>query len=382
MPKQKSNGSGMMRKRADNSWEYRRSYGYDLSGKLMQKSFYGKTQAECRRKRDEYDKQAVNITSIQTVEQWALKWLEIYKKGNCSIDTYRQYETLVTKYIIPTLGRSKLMSVKPAHILEFMNLHKTKSQSHVNKLRITMNSIFDTAIDNDLCVKNPVKNVRVEGVKTPEKAIFSDEELKIIVDSCLEERSNISDALFTLLHTGVRREELLGLMWKDIDFDNDVISINRAVIAQEGKKTLKNTLKNDYSKRVIPLFPPVKEMLQSRDRSSDFVFPTVSGEYYSPHRFNMAFKRLLERINRVNMQKAEKEVADDNTKKTEDIFTPVSILTPHNCRHTFASQLLKKGVDIKIIQMILGHSDISMTGNVYTHVDVDTIKAATQYFKL
>jgi hypothetical protein len=71
MPKSKSNGSGMMRKRANGTWEFRCSYGTDMSGKPLTKSFYGATQGECRAKKDEYDRKYAVLEKVYTVEQWA-----------------------------------------------------------------------------------------------------------------------------------------------------------------------------------------------------------------------------------------------------------------------------------------------------------------------
>ncbi len=363
MPKKNPNGSGMFRKRSNGTWEYRVSYGKDITGKLIQKSFYGATQGICRQKKTEYDSKQVSLMSIQTVGQWAPQWLHLYKKDKCAIDTYNQYKSLVENYIIPELGNLNLDIIKPAHIMQFMNKYGDMSQSHMSKMRMVLNAIFETAIDNDFCSRNPVRNIKAEGIKSKEKAVFSDAELKIISAHCLKERSNISDALLTLLWQAPRREELLGLQWPDIDFENDIITLRRTVIEENGKKKLKETMKNDSSKRAIPMFPQIKKILLSKERTSIFVFPTQNGDFYSPHRFNAAFGRLLQRINRENNAN-------------------IQILTPHNCRHTCATQMLKQGIDLKIIQQVLGHADITMTGNVYTHTNIDTLKQAVKNFEI
>lgn len=361
----KSNGSGSFKKRADGSWEYQVCYDRDMNGKVIRKSFYGKTQAECRDKQKAYEiKNTIPIEKVLTVAEWSRRWLELYKKDKCSVNMYEQYEHIVEKYIIPNIGYFKLATVKPAHIVEMMNKYTNKSDSFIKKIMLSLRSIFETAIDNDFCVKNPAKNVKAEGKKQEEKEFFNEKEVATIEKFCFEERSNISDALITLLYTGLRREELLGLKWSDINFEEKTITLNRVIIIESGTPIIKDTLKNDYSKRVIPILPPLDIILNEKERISEFVFPIQAGNFQSPNGFSTTYKRLIKRINRTN---------DKNNQIRE--------LSPHSCRHTFASHLSKNGVDIKIIQSLLGHADIAMTGNVYTHPTIAGLKKALDGFK-
>jgi len=362
-----SSGSGTYRERADGKIEYRVSYGYDISGKLIRKSFYGKTEIECRFKKKEYEKQnAVPIEKVYTVAEWAQRWLLCYKKSKakgkkkCGARMYKQYEDIVNNCITPNIGRFKLTAVKPAHIVELMDKYVEKSDSYVKKIMMTVRGIFETAIDNDLCSKNPARNVKVAGVKGKEKEIFTLEEIAIIVKYCLTERSNISDAMITLLNTGLRREELLGLMWCDIDFPKNTISICRTVVMEISVKAIKEETKSEESERKIPMLPITREILISRQHTSEFVFPNINGDYQNPEAFSRAYKRLINRINRLT-------------------GANVRQLPPHCCRHTFATYLSAHKIDIKIIQALLGHADIKMTSR-YTHNSLDGMKNALQGF--
>jgi len=361
-----TNGSGSFRKRSDDSIEYRVSYGYNSSGLLIRKSFYGKTQAECRKKKKEYDKyHAVPLDKIYLVSEWAVRWLDLYKKEKCSIKMYEQYKHIIEKYININIGHLKLSSVKPAHIAAMMNKYTNKSESFVKKIMLTLRGIFETAIDNEFCNKNPAKNISPEYKKPEEREYFNEKELSIIEKFCVLERSNISDALIVLLYTGVRREELLGLKFGDICFEAGTIKINRAVTVDSSGKHLNEELKSESSYRVIPMFPEVREILETKPRISDFVFSKSNGDFQSPNGFSSIYSRLLKRINRAN-----------------DSENQIRELSPHCCRHTFATHLSKNGVDIKIIQSILGHADISMTGNIYTHATIEGVKNAVKDVKL
>ena len=360
----RSNGSGSFRKRADGTIEYRASYGYDTAGQLIRKSFYGKTQAECRQKKTEYDKNhTIPLEQVCLVSEWARRWLELYKKDKCSLNMYDQYKMIVDNYINPNIGQLELSAVKPAHIVEMMNKYKGKSDSQVKKVMISLRGIFETAVDNELCNRNPAKNVKAEGVKPKEKGIFSEKEIDIIEKFCFAERSNISDSLVLLLYSGLRREELLGLKWEDIDFENETISVVRSVIMELNTKVLKSSLKSEDSLRVIPLLPKARMILESKAQSSEFVFPNMSGDYQNPETFSKMYKRLISRINRNN----------DKDNQIRD-------LSAHCCRHTFATYLSARGIDIKIIQSVLGHADISMTSR-YTHDSLEGMKKALTGFK-
>ena len=189
------------------------------------------------------------IDKVYTVAEWARRWLELYKKDKCSANAYAQYEYIVSNYIIVNIGHLKLTAAKPAHIADTINKYRDMSGSHVKIVMMCIRGIFEMAVDNDLCAKNPAKNIRPELKKAKEREFFNEQELQIIEKFCLEERSNISDALMTLLYTGLRREELLGLKWADVKqglknillnlrehhhfgfSNNSVISVNRQRIS-------------------------------------------------------------------------------------------------------------------------------------------------------
>lgn len=352
--KKHGNGSGMMRKLPDKTYEYRVSYGYDKNGKRIQKSFYGKLQEDCRDKKREYDKKSPQLSKITTVAEWAPQWLTIYKEGKISIDQVKQYRGMIDRYIIPELGNMKLNKVLPAQIQEFMNKYRDSSKSHLSKMKMVLSGIFDTAVDNYFCDRNPVPKVKIEGTESSPE-YFSETETDQIIQYCFENRSNITDAIFTLLYTGLRREEILGLMWNDIDLQKNIIHIRRCIVKENAKMIIKEEMKTKDSLRDIPILDPLKTFMATMPRNSLYVFPGSSGGPIYPDVFSKAYMAVLKRIE-------------------------VRPLTAHKCRHTFASRLLAAGVDIKIIQAILGHSDIKMTGNVYTHVDAIGVGKALSKF--
>lgn len=166
--------------------------------------------------------------------------------------------------------------------------------------------------------------------------------------------------LFSLF-TGVRRGELLGLKWEDIDFENQTVEIRRTVIRvkdyeKKGRtKLLFSTPKTETSKRVIPLLDFLVTMLKQHKKNQEIVkknsedyvdnhlvFPTKKGTLIDPTNYNRSLARVLKN-------------------------SGLEGVTPHTLRHSFATRCLEGGASLKALQQFLGHSSILLTGNVYSH---------------
>lgn len=208
-------------------------------GKRM--AFYAKTQKECRQKRDEYEAELRNgkpaDVNDSTLKDWAVQWLENYKKPNVVYGTYRNYADYTNNHIIPALGEMNLREIKPADIESFFANKKRRnlSESARRHIRIALRGIFETAIDNKLCEISPVKAQRRVGKKKqqpPPKAYTLEQVDKL--KKVANEHPNSEYVMFPL-YTGMRKGEILSLKWDDIDLKNMVISVDEGrVRAEEG----------------------------------------------------------------------------------------------------------------------------------------------------
>lgn len=341
-------------RRADGSFEYKATIGKDLTGKRIQKSFYGSSLAEAKKKAEQYKlNKAVTQTigmpltpSGTTFGEWAEKWAMIYKKPYVTPQTYEMYRLALDKHILPYFGAARLSDIRPIDVQTFFSAQRKYSISFQHKLLITLKAIFNTAIENDLIYKNPANKIKLtsDAVKAEKKAL-TDDQIKQIETAA----TNQFDAVIFLLETGLRRGELLGLMWKDIDFENRTLTVSRSYSIVHGKGTICPPKHN--SRRTIPLMPAAIEVLLRQVHHSLYVFPSPRAhKLEDPNHFNRRLKNWMQQ------------------------FPEELRCSPHELRHSFASRLQRKGVDIYTISSLLGHRDIEVTASVYVHPDIASFR--------
>ena len=339
-------------------YSYKTIVGKDGSGKDIRKTFYSKkSKADAKKKAEKFKKDqfiaeatgknmAVSATGFT---DWANKWLEIYKKPNVSENTYRlTYESTVNKHLKPFFQNVDLMNIKPADVQEFFITKQGLSESMLDKIHLCLMGIFETAIDNDLCIKNPAKNaIYTSGKDKAVKNVYSDTE----IETAKAYFKNIMPEVILILCTGLRRGEMLGLMWKDIDIENKSLTVNRSIADKKGGGIeIRPPKWNSY--RTIPLEDDVLNVLNVLKKSGLYVFP-IENRPQLPNSWSQKLDR--------HMENFEKE-------------SGIKPLTAHELRHTYGTMLRRRGVDIYTIQKIMGHKDIKMTSEIYVHDEFEVSK--------
>ena len=345
-------------------YEVKITIGKNFDGTLIRKSFRSSiSKADARAKAEQYKinkavyeqtgENIVEPTAI-TFETWANKWLESYKHNTVKQHTYLfTYKSNVEKYLIPYFKKAKLINIKQIDIQKYFNTvvtdkGKPLAKSTLDKHKMILKSMFDAAIDNDLCYKNPVKNIRYPHIAEKEdKHVYSRKQKENVIE--YSKKHNRLDIVI-LLETGVRRSELLGLKWSDIDFENNTMHIQRAVTQTKGKIIIDKP-KTETSDRFIPFSNDFAEYLKLNYNQYEYVVGTSKPQ--SPSTFATNFKNYMESM-------------------ATEISCPV--LTTHELRHTFGTLLREDSVDIYTIQKVMGHSDISVTAAIYVHNDIDVLR--------
>lgn len=339
---------------------------HDASGRKIRKSFYSETSKDdAREKAKQYDveHQVAAITGEQIIERnisfesWAKKWLETYKKGKVKEHTYNYtYRINVEKYMIPFFANKTVNEITQADIQNYFNSSNIKAlaDNNLKRHRTILKNIFEKAVYNDLCRKNPVTDINYSSDKTVErrKAYTQAQSDKLIEYSKTHKGGAM---IVVMLNTGVRRSELLGLQWEDIDFSNSTVCVHRA-ITPDTAEPVEGDVKSETSYRTIPVSKDFLEFLKSLPHASQYIIPgkTKYG-YLSIDGFEGRYKRF--------MAKACNELG-------------IPYLVPHELRHTFGTVLREKEVDIYTISKVMGHSDISITSKIYVHNDLDVLKKA------
>ena len=227
----------------------------------------------------------------------------------------------------------------------------------------TLANIFSFAIKQEIITKNPMDKVDCPKAQKKKVDAFTEEQARSFFGYLDECPMDFRCMLNLLITTGMRRGELMGLQWGDIDFDDCVISVNRNVTYTPASGIVVSTPKTECSVRQIPVMPSVAAVLKEyrngaeKWKKNDFLFPKDGNPALArdPNSITRRVKRFM---------------------KLHDLPD----MSPHDLRHSCATLLLSNGADIKSVQEILGHSNASTTLNFYVKSDMKQMKAATDKF--
>lgn len=347
--------------RADGLYETKIIIGRTLDGKYIRKSFYSSISKEdARRQAEEWRiAQAVsNQTGEPFVEkdtrfaQWAAQWLAIYKKPKVSANTYRlTYQNTVEKHLIPYFGDALLTDIRPADIERFYGTKSGASQSMLDKMSLCLNGIFESALENDLCRKNPARNIHPVSREAKRlKHVLTNQQIAAL-EEYAEQNGRLDVVL--LLETGMRRGELLGLRREDIDWQNRSYTVARSVADCHGGGVEIRPPKWG-STRTNPLSEKAFEILRRTANGAGFVFPGPDGGAQSPNTWSQGLARFMERAHREHPD--------------------IPVVTAHELRHTYGTALRRRGVDIYTIQKVMGHRDVNVTAGIYVHNELEILR--------
>jgi integrase len=370
MAKRRPNGGGTITKRSDGRYQGA-AYVTNSDGIRVRAYRYGRTfdeVAEKLAKLQEQERNGVPVPSrAWTVGDWLTYWLAQIVQPSTEYNTYAKYEGKVRLYLVPCLGKKSLPRLTPHQVREALAKMKkddVPAPTRVETLRVLRNAL-NRARREELVVRNVAELVDMPTVDKQERKPWSAKEAITFLGTA--RRHRLYAALVVLLTLGLRRGELLGLRWQDIDFDNEQFTPVRQVQREKGKLILKK-LKTESSQAALPLPPFVADALRERrevqeeERSAagehwhqapgeDLIFTERHGGPIEPRGFSRTFDTLVG-------------------------HAPVRRITVRLARHTCGTLLAFLKVHPKSAQAILRHSQISMTMDIYTHVVDDDQRAA------
>ena len=370
MAKRRSNGEGNIRKRKDGRWEGRYTAGRDpVTGKQIFKNVLGKTQSEVKEKLQKALAQAKKIdfakTGKYTVTMWMNEWFENVAKIKVRPSSHQTYRGYIDHHIAPNIGNipleklttmdlqklyRKLLNKGRVDRVEAKQQPKGLSAKTVRNINQVISSAMDFAVAQKIIPENPCKAVALPKVEHKEMQTIPAEQLQAFLQEA--KATGVYEMYYIELATGLRRGELLGLKWTDIDWQNGIIKVRRQVARVDGQ-IVEAPLKTKNSYRTVTISQQAIEVLkQQKEKTNDeYVFPSPTGGPISPDSVNNMLKRVLARAG-------------------------IPKVRFHDLRHTFATIALQNGVDIKTVSGMLGHFSAGFTLDTYAHVTTAAQKEA------
>ncbi len=341
--------------------------------------FYGRTRAEAEAARDQYKefkKAGLSYSDRKmTLNEWVDRWIALYK---VDVDDYGPY----IKRLRTDLGKLELRGIREGELVESLAKYAGKSKSGATKYRMIVKQVFHRAYRNHLILDDPAEDLELPEVTEGTHRALERWEIDCIMDHWREYPAGRWAML--MLFCGLRRGEMIALDWSAVDMEEKTVTVNAAASFKKNEKTIKDHTKTDAGMRTLPISSPLYEMLSEtpeKDRvgcvclsaggkpiSKDTVRKNWST--YCRAMTNILNGRPALQPGNHRKEMAAKEAAAakahglDPAPENEIIFD----CDMHDLRHTYATMLFEAGIEAKDAQYYLGHADLRMTTELYTHL--------------
>ena len=368
MAKRRANGEGNIRKRKDGRWEGRYTAGRDSeTGKAIYKNVLGKTQSEVKVKLKQAiaASQQLDVSRVKTytLESWLNLWYETYVEPRLREKTKNYYRNYINNHIIPGLGKIPLEKLTTIQIQKFYNdlqkngrvqryqhielKDKGLSVRVVRGIHTLLSNCLEQAVQERLILANPSKGCKLPKLEKKEMKILPQEKIGPYLMEA--DKRGLLAAFYLELTTGLRRGELLSLLWTDLDVENKTISVTKQVNRINGKLVVSQP-KTQNSIRTLAIPQQAVDLLVAEHQkhpSNPYLFPSPkTGGMFDPDSFRHVHDKILKAIGAEHIR-----------------F--------HDLRHTFATLSLKNGVDVKTLSGALGHYSAGFTLSTYTHATAE-----------
>ena len=364
MAKQKrKNGEGTVRLRKDGRWEGRVVIGYDDKGKPKTKSVLAHTKSECveklERLKEECGRTAEKLKPDMPFGEWIDFWYQYFSSPKLRPTTQATYENRIYGHIIPSVGKIPLSKLTQNDLQQFYaKLKRTGrkvnvelkgtgvSDRMVRSCHALCRSSLEKAVEEGLITRNPSIGCKLPPKKNGEMKVLTQNEIVRLLNQAYDE--GYYEMFLLELTTGMRRGEILGLKWRDLNLETGELNIKRQLTTKGI-----SVPKTKSSIRTILLPPDMLELLREMKKTAkyDWIFPSPvkEGEPRNPTAITKRFRLMLERAHCKHVR-----------------F--------HDLRHTFATMALENGMDVKTLSAMIGHVSSETTLNIYSHV-TDTMRA-------
>jgi integrase len=354
---------GSIRKRGKNSWQIQIYTGTGPDGKRKRhfetiRGRKGDVQRRLRELLSGLDKGVYPPRGRITVAEHLRNWLTGYVAVNCSPRTHDGYQAIIERHLIPNLGHVQLKHLDHQMIERYYSkAREALSPRTVHHQHRVLSQALKYACRHGILARNPCELVDIKGsLKQIKRRMrtLTPAEAETLLE--MAQDNKYYPVIYTAISSGLRQAELLGLRWRDIDFDSKSISVCQTLYKRHGVCEFREP-KTKHSRRLVNMMPKLADYLREYkgERESlflhlgrllkpdDLVFSNAEGEPIDPGVLSHNFSRLAKRAGLKNVR-----------------F--------HDLRHTFASLMLLRGAKPKVISEALGHASVAFTLDTYSHI--------------
>ncbi len=352
-----------------------------VDGKTRYKYVYASTQKELNAKLDEVRIQLGKGLDVmaqrETFGEWAEKWLKL-KRNEVSAQRYYVYQCRVKN--LEPLRYMELPRIRAMDIQDIIiDSSDRYSRSVLKEIKSTARQILQFALDNRVIDYNPAASVRIPGsaAETPQRRALTETEQQWIINT----PHRAQTAAMIMMYAGLRRGELVPLLWTDIDLDAGTIRVSKSMERVGNRWEVKQGAKTEAGVRTVYIPQLLVDYLSSVERGNSLlVCPDTTGKLMSLSSWTKLWDSYICELNFRYGDFSHVVVPDENGelhsfKRPKSKFAPKKLpivipeITPHWLRHTYITMLYLAGVDVLTAKEQAGHSDINTTLSIYTHLD-------------
>jgi len=333
--------------------------GHDTDGTPIYKWASGRTKKELEANKEELRRAHINgavaVRRDILFGEFVTDWYRIYKEPYISPSSKTSYRTVLNRYLFPEYGNKQMRAITAVQLQAYLNQLAGMGKTTLGYITGVLTNCFTLANAQGVIDRNPAEALKPPKAERTSRRALTPQETAAVLEVIDARPDGLLLAI--LYYTGLRRGEVLGLRWSDIDFAKRTLHVERDIDFVTGEV---GSVKTENSIRTVPIPDALLAMLQkNRQIGSGYIVRAPrSGEYWSQATF-MRRWRLIQAA----FLKVAPGIENNGTG---------SILTPHYFRHNYASILYRSGVDVLTAQQYLGHADPATTMRIYTHLADET----------
>ena len=358
--------------------------GYKPDGRPDRKYFYGHTRAEAERKRDAYKERmnaGLKLDPNITVRQWVDIFLTTYRTR--INEAYLDGDATPYNRLADALGRMRVADITEAHLQRALNEVAGMSFSTVDKYHQAIKRLFKRAVKNKIIKDSPAEDLILPNYSKGTHRALERWEVEHILANWNCPATHMGLAVLLMLLCGLRRGEMMALEWDSVNMDARTLEVRQVAVVRKNQVVIEQRAKTDAGLRTLPICQALFDALNTvaEEKRDGYVCLSAKGTLLSESAVSRGidtFCRVLERIlndepptqrgRRYDIERKKNDLPEKPRKEFK--------FTNHDLRHTYATALYDAGVPVKAAQYFLGHADIKLTLDLYTHLSKERESAS------